>query len=73
MILRKRLKDPKLMIRIGAACLLLANLSRWFLHPTADFWQGLIDGMTGTLFGISFACLLLSLRRADRQCSRGEA
>lgn len=67
MILRKRLKDATLLIRIGAACLLLANLSHWFLHPTADFWRGVVDGMTGVLFGVSFGCLLLGARLKSRR------
>ena len=67
MILRKRLKDPKVMVRIGAAFLLLANL--WplltrHLLPTSDFWEGFGDGVRGVLFGVSFGFLLLSLRRS---------
>lgn len=77
MIFRKQMKDATLLCRIGAVCLLLANLSHWLLHPTTDFWRGLVDGMTGVLFGISFGCLLLgaklnSRRRdstQDRTCS----
>jgi uncharacterized membrane protein YedE/YeeE len=70
MILRKRLKDATFLIRIGAACLLLANLSHWFLHPTTDFWRGMVDGMTGFLFGVSFGCLLLGARLKS---SRGDS
>ena len=73
MILRKRLKDPRVMVRIGAAFLLLANLSHFFVRPTDDFWQGVGDGATGALFGIAFGCLLLGLRRGKSLCSRDEA
>ncbi len=76
MILRKRLKDPKLIVRIGAAFLLLANL--WpllmrFVLPTSDFWQGFSDGVRGVLFGVSFGFLLLGLRRSKRLCQRDGA
>jgi hypothetical protein len=67
MIFRKRLKDANFMIRVGAAFLLLANLSHWFLHPTADFWRGMVDGMTGVFFGVSFGCLLLGARLKSRR------
>jgi hypothetical protein len=62
MIFRDRLKTPGAMIRTGAACLLLANFSHWFLHPTSGFYQGFVDGMTGVLFGLSFGLLLLGAR-----------
>jgi membrane associated rhomboid family serine protease len=65
MNLRNRVKNPTMM-RIGLVCMILASLSRWFLHPTPVFGQGLVDGTTGLLYGLSFACLLLSLRRAHR-------
>lgn len=55
------------MFRIGAGCLLLANLSRWFVHPSADFSQGLVDGATGTLFGLAIAFMLLAVRLKARQ------
>ncbi len=62
-----RFKEPKFMFRIGAACLLLANLSRWFLHPTADFSRGLLDGVTGMLFGLAIGLMLVAVRLNCRQ------
>jgi hypothetical protein len=73
MILQNRPKDRNTMRDIGLVCLILAGLSRLFLHPTVSFVQDLVDGTTGLLYGISIGCLLLSLRRSDRQCSREEA
>lgn len=73
MNLRNRLNDGNTLRSIGLVSLILASLSRWFLHPTAGFGQGLIDGTTGLLYGVSIGCLLLSLRRTNRQCSRDEA
>lgn len=73
MVLRKRLKDPKVMIRVGAAFLLLANLMPLFfrfVRPATDFWQGFGDGLRGALFGISFGFLLLGLKRGNCLCSR---
>lgn len=72
MILRKRLEEPCTLIRLGALCLILANLSHRFLHPTTDFWQGVADGATGMLFGLSIGCFLLSVRRTKHRCSHDE-
>jgi hypothetical protein len=65
-ILKARLKDRSTLMRIGFGCLLLGNLSHWFLHPTAAFGQDLVDATFGLLIGISIGCLLASLRRTDR-------
>jgi hypothetical protein len=65
MTLRNRLKDHSTLMRIGLVCLLLGNLSHWFLRPTAAFGQDLVDGTFGLLIGISIGCLLASLRRTD--------
>jgi hypothetical protein len=66
MILGNRLKDRSSLMRIGLVCLLLGNVSHWFLHPTATFGQGLVDATFGLLMGISIGCILASLRRAVR-------
>jgi hypothetical protein len=58
---------------IGLVCLILANVSRWLLHPTGDLTSKLADLTIGLFFGISIACLLLSLRRSSRQCTHNEA
>jgi hypothetical protein len=71
MNLRNRLREPRFMFRIGAACLLLANLSRWFLHPAADFSQGLVDGATGMLFGLAIGLMLMAVRLNCRQNRSG--
>jgi hypothetical protein len=75
MIFRNRLKDPNSMIRIAMVCLLLASLSRWFLHPNTNIWGDLVDGVTGMLYGIFIALSLLAIslnvrrnRGDDRPC-----
>ncbi len=68
MTLRNRLKEPNTLMRIGLVCLVLGNLSR-FVHPSSNFPADLIDGMTGLLFGVSIACLLMSIRLRGRHCS----
>ena len=76
MILRKRLKEPKTMIRVGLVFLLLANLMPLifrFVRPATDFWQGFGDGLRGALFGLSFGFLLLGLKRGKFLCSRDDA
>lgn len=69
MILRRSLNHPAVMIRIGAASLLLANLSRWFIQPAADFSRGFWDVVTGLLFGIAIASLLIGVRLNVRRRS----
>jgi hypothetical protein len=61
------------MIRIGLLCLVLASLSHWFLHPSANFSAGLIDGAQGFLYGVSIAFLLLGLKKSRRQGSAKDA
>jgi hypothetical protein len=74
MNLRNRLHDHKTVTSIGLACLILANLSRWFLHPTARFGENLVDGTNGFLLGISIGCLLLGIlmnvrvRKGEKPC-----
>jgi hypothetical protein len=69
---RNRLKDRKTVRSIGLVCLILAGLSRLFLHRTVGFGPNVIDGTIGLLYGVSIGCLLLSLR-TNRQCSHDEA
>ncbi len=66
-----RLREPKFMVRVGAACLLLANLSRWFLHPSADSSRGLVDGATGMLLGLAIGLLLVAATLKARQNRSG--
>jgi len=64
-----RIKDRKTMRTIGWVCLILGNGLHLLLHPAAPVAQNLVDGIYGVLFGVAIGCLLLSLRRTDRQCS----
>jgi hypothetical protein len=70
MLLKTKLNDPKVLMRVGLVVMILAHASLWFLAPRADLWRGLVDGVTGALFGISFACLLLAVRMNSR-CRSG--
>jgi hypothetical protein len=67
MILRNRLRQTRNLFRLGAACLLLANLSRWFVHPAAKLSQGIIDGATGMLFGLAIGLMLWAIIVKSRQ------
>lgn len=71
MFFRNRLNDPNAMIRIGMVCLLLASLSRWFLHPGPGRLGDLFDGVTGMLYGIFIALSLLAIRLKVRR-NRGD-
>jgi hypothetical protein len=58
---------------VGLVCFLLATFLRWFVHPTSGLGPDVVDAITGLFYGVSISCLLLSLRRNDRQCSGDEA
>ena len=65
--LRMHLKDKRTMVRVGSCFLILASLSRWFLHPGPGVSEMAVDGIVGLLYGISIASLLVSLRLRARQ------
>ncbi|HXM50045.1 MAG TPA: hypothetical protein VN956_19550 [Pyrinomonadaceae bacterium] len=73
MIFRKQPPSANTLRTVGLIGLILASLSRWFLHPTPSFGPNLVDGVIGLFYGLSISCLLLSLRRGNRQCSSDEA
>jgi len=61
MLLRSRETHPRLMMRIGLACLALGGLARLFVRPGPHLSADLLDGMTGLLYGVAIALLLLHL------------
>ncbi|MDX6557946.1 MAG: hypothetical protein QOF72_995 [Blastocatellia bacterium] len=73
MIFRTRLLGSNPMRTVGLIALILASLSRWFLHPSPILGANLIDATIGLFYGVSITCLLLSLRLTGRQCSGDEA
>lgn len=69
--LPEHLKDHKTMMRVGMSFLILASLSRWFLHPSVGVSENWVDGITGLLYGVSIASLLVSVRlKASRGSDR---
>jgi hypothetical protein len=67
MLLRNRLHDPDKMIRAGMLSLIVGLFAQRFIHPPADFWQGLADGLFGLLIGMSMALNLCGLARRRKQ------
>jgi len=59
MILRTRLKDPNLLLRIGMAFLVAALAAQWLLRPVPAEWRDWADGLNGLLFGLAIGCLLV--------------
>ena len=70
MTFRYGLKNPETIIRVGLVSLVLASLSRWFLHPNANLGPELIDATNGVLYGVSIGCILLGISR--RHSGRGD-
>lgn len=64
-MLRRRMK-PVAIIRLGLLFLVFASLARLFLHPTARFSEGAVDGATGMLYGLSIGLMLLGIYLKSR-------
>jgi hypothetical protein len=69
MTLHTKLKEPSFLIRTGMLSLVLANLSLRFFHPSANISDRVTDGVSGLLFGIAIACMLLGVRMNARRRS----
>lgn len=54
-------QDPHTITRIGLIFMILAGLSRWFLHPSAHLSDRVVDATTGLLYGITIGSLLLGM------------
>jgi len=53
MILKNRLHNPNTLIATGQLCLVIGIFAQRILHPSTDFWQGFIAGLSGVLIGLS--------------------
>jgi len=69
MTLRRKLKEPSFVIRVGMLFLVLANLSLRFFQPSANLSDQVTDGVSGLLFGMAIACMLLGVRMNARRRS----
>ena len=67
MAFKYKIESPSVLIRIGAACLLFASLSRWFLHPESGVLRDLSDGVMGLLYGVEIGSLLMAVRIIARR------
>ncbi len=62
--LRNRMKNPKTLVFLGCLLLALGSILRLLTeHMSAN----LLDGLTGLLYGMSFAFLLMSVIRKNRR------
>jgi hypothetical protein len=69
MILRNRLiASPQGVIRTGLVFLIVASLFRLFVKPGEAMSENVVDGLTGFLYGLAIATLLMGLwlRRIKR-------
>ena len=69
MLLRHRPTHWPSWIAVGQLCLVLGLFGLLFIHPEADFWQGFVAGLCGTLIGTSVVFNLrgLVLRRKQNE------
>jgi hypothetical protein len=63
MLLRRSFQNPRALIQIGFLALVLANLSLRFLHATPSFPEDAKDVLTGFLFGVAIAAMLVGVHR----------
>jgi uncharacterized membrane protein YccC len=67
MLLENREKNPRLMIKIGMAILLVFFAMGLLPHPTSSFGDGLYDGVRGALLGCGGTLLLWATYLNGRQ------
>jgi len=68
MLFGKRFKDPNVMMIAGCIALAVANVTQFFLQRNHVYSESVTDGVTGFLFGVAIATLLLSIvlrKRSD--------
>ena len=61
MLLRSQEKHPRMLLTLGLSFLVLGGLARLFLPPGAHLSANLVDGMTGFLYGLAIALLVMNL------------
>jgi len=72
MLLKNRLHDPDVAIRVGTSCLAVGLVAQRFIHPPTSFWQGFVAGLSGVLIGLSIVfntrgLVLWRRRNVDRR------
>jgi hypothetical protein len=63
MIAFARLKESRLVFRLGMLSLVLAGLAKWLLPRTGWLPPDTLDGVVGLFYGVAIGALLLSLAR----------
>jgi uncharacterized membrane protein YccC len=58
MLFRNGEKDPRIMIKIGSALLLIFFTSKLLPHPASIFGDEVFDGVRGAFLGMSGALML---------------
>jgi len=65
MCVRNRLQMGR-MLTAGYVFLIPASVSNWYLHNHTQVGDGIADGVTGLLYGITIACFVAGLAAARR-------
>jgi uncharacterized membrane protein YccC len=58
MLFRNGEKNPRIMIRIGSALLLIFFVTKLLPHPASGFGDGVFDGVRGALLGMGGTLML---------------
>lgn len=70
-MLRKHVRNPETMTKIGYVALILASLFHWFLNPKPHFGSSLADAAQGFLYGIAIGALSVGIWRQSRRSGCG--
>ena len=73
MFLRKRINNPKVIIRLGLVAMVPASLMLWLHRAFPGLSENITDGITGFFYGVAIATLLLGVRLNSRQRSTPSA
>jgi hypothetical protein len=71
MLLERLHTPPRTIMAMGQLALVAALVGQRFVHPHTDFWRGFVEGLCGTLLGVSIVLNLRGLMLVRRQRRQG--
>ena len=61
MLIRKSIKDPNMLLMLGCVALVVANVGQYLLNRDHAVRESIADPVSGFLFGVAIATLLLAI------------
>lgn len=66
-------QNPKMLLRVGLMALVVANVGSYLIRRTLALPESVADPVSGFLFGVAIAAMLIGLHRQARAHRDGEA